>query len=1138
MAEQSADTSMSRRLFWLLALPVMMLVADGLVLGLQIARMNESAHWVDHTDATLAKLYEVQKRILDQETGLRGFLVTDNALFLEPYLAANVRQALGELSALTSDNPSQVRLLLELQSRYELWIKDADPVAQGHLPYETARSLDSMRLHKQRMDQIRQVILEMLETERHLKDERQQRLHESNRTTGFVFAVLLGATALVISLFSRRSVSAIAQTFQASLVQEKSSRQSLEREEWIRSGQMKFLAAIQGALDVSEIGHRGLQQLVSHTGATVGTLFVAEGGGFRRRAGLGVDAGSGTEQFAAGEGLIGRAALEATVIEVRDIPSGYLMIRSGLGVTTPRQILFAPAILDGEVLGVVELGFLSAPTERVRELLMRIGEPLATAIRAAESRSRLKSLLEESQQQSEELQTQGEELRVANEELSEQSKALQETKQRLEERQRELESTNASLESQTEDLQRAQRELKEKSSEVERASRYKSEFLANMSHELRTPLNSALILAKLLADNKPGNLNDEQVRFAQTIYSSGNDLLTLINDILDLSKIEAGKVEVHLESTTIRRITQPILRSFEGVAKEKRLQLSFSAEAGMLEAIRTDVQRVQQILKNLLSNALKFTDHGTVTLRVEGEADEVRFIVRDTGIGIPTSQHELIFEAFRQADGTTNRKYGGTGLGLSISRDLAHLLGGDLTVQSEPGCGSAFTLLLPREYDAAQPLKKAPEPRAVSTPAQVSPPAANATRVPLLSFPPKVSSSTDSPKVSQRLLLIVEDDAPFVRILIDLAHELEFEPLVATTADEAMRLSAKYVPSAVILDMNLPDYSGLSVLDRLKRDPRTRHVPVHVVSVADLSQQALAMGAAGYLHKPVKREDLIEALRSIEQRFTRRVRRLLVVEDEEVQRQSLHALLGGEDVELVAVGTVAEALSALRARTFDCVVTDLMLPDASGDDLLERMAEDQTSPFPPVIVYTGRLLSEADEQRLRRHSSSIIVKGARSPERLLDEVTLFLHQVESDMPPERQRLLKQARDREKLFEGRRILLAEDDVRNIFALSSILEPKGAKMLVARNGCEALSLLEKEPKVDLVLMDIMMPEMDGLTAMREIRKRPQFAKLPIIALTAKAMRDDQERCLQAGANDYVAKPLDVEMLLSLLRVWMPK
>ncbi|MFO0575898.1 MAG: response regulator [Polyangia bacterium] len=1141
MLDPINDRPLARRLFVALALPVALLLVVGVVLGLQISRMRDTARWVDQTDAVLAKAFEVQKRMLDQETGLRGYLITGDRVFLQPYETANVREALRELRGLLAEAPD-LRLRVEtVAARYEGWSSYSDRVVSGELPPVQARAVESMMLRKQHMDQVRAGIGELIEAEKRLRAERQESLRESSQATRVIFIGLLTLTALVLTLVSRRTLNVISRRFGTALDSERTARQRLELEQWIRTGQMRLKESIQGDLDVAEIAGRGLRALAEHTGAVVGALFVADRDGWRRVAGFGLDDKSaGPLRFARGEGLVGRAAESGVLTELTDVPPDYLRVRSGLGELAPRQILIAPAAADDVVHGLVELGFTKPVEPQVRELLKNVRVPLAIGVRSAEYRARLQELLEESQRQAEELQAQGEELRVANEELHEQSEALREAQRRLEERQTELEQSNTGLAAQTAELLRAKQALADKATELERASRYKSEFLANMSHELRTPLNSSLILARLLADNKHGNLDAEQVRYAETIYAAGNDLLTLINDILDLSKIEAGKVEVQPQATTLRRLVEPVMRGFEALARQKGLRLLAVYTDGVAEAIETDIQRVQQILKNLLSNALKFTDRGEVELRVEGDATEVRFAVRDTGIGIPPAQHELIFEAFRQADGTTHRRYGGTGLGLSISRDLAGLLGGSLGVVSQPGQGSTFTLRLPRAFrprtdhpPADRPREDLPRPRS-------RPPATAGLMSPR---PPSPSPSSvpvpvPVPVPARRQLLIVEDDPSFSRILFDLSRELDFEPVVADTADEAMRLAQLHVPAAVVLDMNLPDHSGLSVLERLKRDPRTRHIPVHVISVADLSQQALAMGAAGYLLKPVQRDQVIDALRSIEQRFIRRVRRILVVEDDEVQRQSLYSLLSGEGVEIVAVGTVGEALAQLRKGTFDCVVTDLVLPDASGDDLLQKMAEDENSPFPPVIVYTGRSLSAEEEQRLRRHSSSIIVKGARSPERLLDEVTLFLHQVESELPPDRQRLLKQARDREKIFEGRRILLAEDDVRNIFALSSILEPKGAKLVVARNGREALAALKKDAKIDLVLMDIMMPEMDGITAMREIRKRPELAKLPIIALTAKAMRDDQEACLAAGASDYAAKPIDVEMLLSLLRVWMPK
>jgi CheY-like chemotaxis protein/two-component sensor histidine kinase len=672
---------------------------------------------------------------------------------------------------------------------------------------------------------------------------------------------------------------------------------------------------------------------------------------------------------------------------------------------------------------------------------------------------------------------------------------------------------------------------------VEQASRYKSDFLANMSHELRTPLNSSLILAKLLGENRPGNLTPEQVKYAHTIESAGNDLLTLINDVLDLSKIEAGHLEITPESVRVCQILDHLRGTFEPVAGEKGIDFRVETAPGTPESVVTDSQRLEQVLRNLLSNAHKFTAGGTVTLEAAASHGQLAFTVSDTGIGIAPEKQKIIFDPFFQTDGTTARKYGGTGLGLSISRNLVRLLGGEISLESEPGRGSRFTVRIPLEYTAA----------AVQTPAETHlPPLPAAAPEPELASHfqlARVPDDREETTTDGRVILTVEDDESFAQIIYDLAREMNFRCLIATSAGEGLMLAREYLPSAIVLDVGLPDNSGLSVLERLKSDPKTRHIPVHVVSANDYTQTALALGAVGYMLKPVKREQLVEAFGKLEHQLTRDMRRVLVVEDDAVQADAMRDLLGSRDVEAVCARSASECLDQLRTTTFDCMVLDLSLPDASGFALLETLSTEDSYSFPPVIVYTGRVLTPDEEQRLRRYSRSIIIKGAKSPERLLDEVSLFLHQVVSELPPEKQKMLEKSSNRDADLEGRCILIAEDDVRNVFALTSLLEGRGVRLEIARNGLEALTALDQslaDPTraIDLVLMDIMMPEMDGFTAMREIRSRPEWKKLPIIALTAKAMKNDQEQCIAAGANDYLAKPLDVEKLLSLIRVWMPR
>jgi CheY-like chemotaxis protein/signal transduction histidine kinase len=878
---------------------------------------------------------------------------------------------------------------------------------------------------------------------------------------------------------------------------------------------------LQGEQSPADLGRTVLEYLAPELGAPVASFYeIDDAGTAHRRAGYAFDPQDAPETIARGAGVIGQAVRENRV-QVVATPPDYLTVRSSLGHRRPTSIIVVPAH-DGErAHAVVELGLFRRLDRGGARLLARIAEPIAVAVRTASYRDRLQKLLDETRRQAEAIKAQDEELRAANEELEERGQAMLESQQKLEEQQVELEQTNATLQNQAslleqhnEDLARAQDAVKIKSETAERANRTKSEFLANMSHELRTPLNSALILARLLTENREGNLTPEQIRYAETIHAAGNDLLAMIDDVLDLAKIEAGMVDLRIEDVAVARVREDLSRTFEPIAAQRGLRFEVTVADTVPSTLRTDALRLAQILKNLLSNAFKFTEHGVVSLAIASDGDAYRFVVSDTGIGIAADQLEVIFEAFRQADGTTNRKHGGTGLGLSISRDLARMLGGEIRVDSSPGGGSTFTLSVPSAARAAV--------RATSH----VPAAARA--VPIRAPHPG----------SARTILVIEDDPRFADIVAELAREMQFEAVVAATVDDALRIAAERPPDGIVLDMQLPDGSGLDLLERLKHDSRTRHIPVHVISIANHTRAARDLGAIGYMIKPVEREQIRVALHRLEALFTRSMRRLLVVEPDLAERETIHDLLGGDQVEIVTVGTARDALAALGAGAFDCVVTDLSLPDASGYELLETMAGDEARAFPSVVVYTGASLTAEDEDRLRRYSSSIIVKGARAPERLLDEVTLFLHQLESALPPERQRMLKRARDREAIFEDRNILIVEDDVRNVFALTSALEPKGMKLTIARNGREALAALDRDPSIDLVLMDIMMPEMDGIEATRAVRRDTRWADLPIIALTAKAMKDDHDRCLEAGANDYMSKPLDVERLLSLLRVWLSK
>jgi CheY-like chemotaxis protein len=1092
----------------------------------------------------------VLSTLKDAETGQRGYMLTGRESYLEPYETA--KQALApELSAaasLLADEPAQRHRLDSLTALAHEKMQELTQTVDMRIAGQTDAAMQMVLTDrgKDTMDRVRSLSEEMQNEERQLVADRAL---EWRKAATFSFTVTSGGSLVLLFLIGLAAAMA-SRDFRAR-----------RRETWLRAGQLGLSEVMQGDLPVERLGDNVVKFLAQYLDAQAGAVYIAEGSAYRRVGGYAIAPGD-PALMRPGDGLAGQSVKNDEPLQVRNVPAGYLPIASGTGKAQSAELLIAPASVDGRTYGVVEFGFFGKVDGAKPELLVRIAEPLAAAIRASKDRTRLEELLQETQTQSEELQSREEELRVNNEELEEQSRALRESRTQLESQQAELEQINTQLEEQAQTLEHQKDALQQshailtaKSTELQRANDYKSEFLANMSHELRTPLNSTLILAKLLADNKEGNLSGTQVKYAQTISSAGQDLLALINDVLDLSRIEAGKVDVSAETVDLASTVESLTTMFEPQAAEKRLQFAATIEPGTPPQIHTDPQRLSQILKNLLSNALKFTQQGEIDLRVSPMGpSSVAFAVRDSGVGIETHQHDVIFEAFRQADGSIHRKFGGTGLGLSISRDLAQLLGGSISVRSTPGKGSTFTLILPLEYSAsarlpasgtaAGPRGGGSEARAWTqgtVPAMAGPGAAKARPATIAAA--SITDDRDKLRPGVRLILVVEDDVPFALILRDLAHEMNFQTVVVHSAGDALIAAEQYRPSAILLDINLPDFSGLGVLDQLKRNPRTRHIPVHMASVADYKREALGLGAVGYALKPAKREELVEALHRIEDKLSQSVRRVLIVEDDPRQRDSLRELLGSGGVEITAVESASEALRELSAATFDCVVLDFNLPDLSGYDLLERMAQQEEVSFPPVIVYTGRSLSRDEEQRLGRYSKSIIIKDARSPERLLDEVTLFLHQVESNLPAAHQQMLKTARNRDSSLEGRRILVVEDDVRNIFALTSVLEPNGATVEIARNGREALETLARSTAsssagIDLVLMDIMMPEMDGLTAMREIRKRPEWKKLPIVALTAKAMRDDQEKCLAAGANDYIAKPLDVEKLLSLVRVWMPK
>lgn len=1133
-------------------LPLLLGLAGMLVFVVLIFYLLKVIGWVEHTDLVSRNVIEAQRQQTEMQSAVRGFLLGGDEAFLQPFAPAQKRseELLNGLQTLVADNPTQAARVTEIADLQKRWLHYAhDAIAQkrsggtGDDVVQTSRG-------RQLADDARQLFESFISTERALRAERNDR---ASRTALIVvigyllFSVLASA---LLAIIGRRQLTALSENYRQTIAEQAEQAALLRAQAWLRGAQTELASQTVGQLTAQDLGRQVLSFFAQHVGSVVGAAYVLEPHGALRRVasyGFSRDAEMRPQTLRPGEGLVAQAALGHTLLRVSPLPPGYLQVNSGLGEASPHTLLLLPIAHEGEVNGVIELGLLQEPPDRVLELMRSVAESAGSSMAAARYRERLQSVLAETQQLNEELQVQQEELRTANEELEEQSRALRESQAQLENQQAELEQTNSQLAERTEQLDQrnhalrsAQQDLEQRADDLQRASRYKSEFLANMSHELRTPLNSSLILSKLLADNAQKNLTPEQVQFAQSIYSSGNDLLVLINDVLDIAKVEAGRLDVRAEHVPVPRLVESLRNTFLPQARDKALELQVDVAPDAPTHFISDRQRVEQILKNLLSNAIKFTDQGRVVMSVaRAESKGLRFEVSDSGIGIAPDQQSLIFEAFHQADGTTNRKYGGTGLGLSISRDLATLLGGTIDVRSAPGQGSTFTLTLPADLEQPLPTAaKAELPRdahgkasgPTAEPSAPSPP-------PHAPLPPTFSDDRLLPAGESRRVLVIEDEPKFARILFDLAHEFGWHCVVAHDAQEGFALAQQLLPQAILLDMRLPDSPGLSVLQQLKADTRTRHIPVHVISAQDQAEAALHLGAVGYALKPATREQLQGVFSRLDAKLSQTIKQVLLVEDDAVQRDAVVKLIADDDVHITAVGTGEEALALLRTRVFDCMITDLRLPDMQGGELLKNMSGEDLCSFPPVIVYTGRNLTREEEAQLLRYSRSIIIKGARSPERLLDEVTLFLHKVESQLSSERQSMLRSARERDRVFEGRRILLVDDDVRNIFALTSALEHRGAMVEVARNGREALDKLAAVPDIDLVLMDVMMPEMDGLEATRRLRQDPRFSKMPVITVTAKAMKDDQEQCLAAGANDYLAKPIDLDRLFSLLRVWMP-
>ena len=928
---------------------------------------------------------------------------------------------------------------------------------------------------------------------------------------------------------------------------------SLAREEqnWLKSGKAELSGILQGEKEPEDLCRDVIGFLTPYLKAQVGCVYLHDNGGYRLTGSHAFTRRKNSKTFwNPGEGLVGQAAAERKLMVVEELPEDYMAVASGTGDTSPRNLALMPCVMNSQTMAVLEIASLQSFDSTSLDLLESVGSSIAISIVTAEARAQtlaqseaLRRQQDELQATNEELEAQARKLQVSEEELKAQQEELMATNQELEEKTRNLEDQKELISLSNRELETAGKNLENKAKELELSSRYKSEFLANMSHELRTPLNSLLILAQDLKENRKSNLSEDQVQAADVIYKSGNDLLKLINEILDLSKIEAGKMDIVIEDVELPELLDTVVMTFKRLADEKGLLLTTHMDEDAPTRIRSDKQRLDQIVRNLVSNALKFTEEGTVSCTITNAelkgADAIRIQVKDTGIGIPEEKHRHIFEAFQQVDGSISRKYGGTGLGLSIVRELVRLLGGDIVMESEVDKGTTVSVFLPLglEIMAEEPddgvrrsgsVTEAVESAVSQDPLQA---AVHAHRI---------ADDHGELKEGDISVLVVEDDPRFAELIRGFCHSKNMKFIHAGSGEQGLELAEEIKPSGIILDIRLPGINGWEVLERLKGNTSTRHIPVHMMSAMEESlDDACRKGAIGYLSKPATRESLDETFNRIEGLIRKTMQTILLVEDNEAMRLGIRQLIGDEHVRIVEVDSGTEALERVENESFDCMILDLGLPDMTGYDLLKKIEESRKiMDTPPVIVYTGSELTREQEEELERYASSIIIKGVKSRERLLDETALFLHKVVADMPEQKRDIIRKLYNRDTQFDGKKILLVDDDMRNVFALTKILEDNKMSVVKAANGRKALDALEAHPDVDLVLMDLMMPVMDGLEATGKIREDQRFRKLPIIAVTAKAMKEDQEKCFEAGANDYIAKPVNVDRLLSLMRLWLYK
>lgn len=1205
MTSSTRPNFVIRQLQIVFSISTLLLIISLVTSFYSIQRLIENSQLVNHTQQVIIESENVISFLKDAETGQRGYLLTLDRNFLKYYQGSydRISSSFNRLLDLTSNDARQQQKLGKVKVLYESRYRQLERVIK--MREDQATRNDTTNLHqalirgKLIMDSLRTVIDQVKAEENSLLKDRTQKQQLYITYT----PILLLFSAIISMLITAFAFVRIKKDLDKRIAQQKQEQEKylettsriavmeditqkiasgdysvrsddsrddelgristalnkmvqsldqtfteLNKRNWLQTGSVKLSDAIRAERNTQKLAGRLIDTLTDYLEAPLGTIYLRDADSLHYQL-----AGSYATQdvpptIKVGEGLVGQAIESRKMIVIDEVPADYSRITSSLGETRPASLVITPLIYADTCIGAIELGMLRKPSPQDIELLNNNQEPLALGINAAMSYLRLQNLLEETQAQSEELQAQQVELENINSELEMQTQRLQTSEEELRVQQEELQQANSELEERGSLLEEKNTEIQKKANELEQANRYKSEFLANMSHELRTPLNSILLLSRLLAENMEGNLNSDQTEYARVIQSSGNGLLSLIDEILDLSRIEAGQMKLDYQELILTDLTDELQALFGLMAKEKGLDFSINVGPEVPAALATDRQRLGQILKNLLANALKFTPAGSVTLSINKHPlhrDTLSFTVKDTGIGIPPEKQPLIFEAFQQADGSTKRKFGGTGLGLSISRELAKLLGGTISLSSEVDKGSEFTLLVPITGTAALHANgsdtasvRGPETRFMPEPMPALPQAVSALQYISTLIPAPIPDDRDSITAQDKTILIVEDDPYFARSLLDFARRKGYKGIVAVRGDEGLNLAFTFKPLAILLDIQLPVMSGWEVMDALKANPQTRPIPVHIMSSHKMKNESLLKGAVDFMDKPVGFEQLQQVFEKIEYVLSRSPKKVLIVEDNPMHAKALSYFLETFNIRSELKSSIPEGVDALQHREVDCVILDMGIPDSKAYQMLEEAKKNPGLESLPIIIFTGKSLSMAEELKIRKYADSIIVKTAHSYQRMLDEVSLFLHLIEdykttgnnSDGFSGKLKALSQ------VLTGKTVLIADDDVRNIFSLTKALEQYDMTVLAALDGREALQKLRENPGVDMVLLDMMMPQMDGYETVRAIREQHQWRSLPVIAVTAKAMLGDREKCIEAGASDYITKPVDIDQLVSLLRVWL--